>query len=264
MYNSNINKHIITNNTTHHSLGLQQERRTSSNHIANISSISNNNIRPCVQPTENGGNKITTNQFKLPYLSGVTDNIKHDAAGNHFNNINTNQSLKKATILDIQRKQSFFEDSLRRFAACDVKVQELLKILRADPVWPEIFRKLEVRVIKVKEKDKEIVLHPADEPKKKWSGKYHVYLTILNNNERLVVDPTVGGKNACAHVTESVFIGSNWQGTKDQDYIIETIAPADEFYDSRGVYSPDYSIDDYINYFFDPECYEKHKFYYNQ
>ena len=202
-------------------------------------------------------------QNKKFSASTVTGEKKYETTSDFLRKIAIDQPLKKMMISKIQHKQKFFEDALKRFPACDVKIQELLKILRKDQeLWQALDKNLEVRVIKVIDCDKEIVLHPAVEPKIKWSGKYHVYLTIICDDKRLVIDPTIGGGNSCAHVTENFFIKSNWKGTECRDYTLETIAPVDEFYDSCGEYTPEYTIDDFINYLFN-EGYERHKFFYN-
>lgn len=176
----------------------------------------------------------------------------------------SNQGESSVSIISrLQNKQKLFEDGVKRFSACDIKVQEALKLIRKDKeLWKEVYDKLEVRVIKVKEEGREIVLHPEDEPEERWTGKYHVYLTVQHENKRLLIDPYIGGKDSCAHVDERDFIKSNWKGEEGKEYVLETIAPVNENYNNDGDYTPMFSIQDYMDNLFDPDTFESHKFYY--
>lgn len=175
----------------------------------------------------------------------------------------TNQTADSLLIISkLQNKQKLFEDAVQRFPACDVKSSEFLKlILKDNSLWKEVNGKLEVRVIKTKEEGKEIILHPEDEPEERWSGKYHIYITIQHEDKRLVIDPYIGGKNSCAHVEERDFIKSNWKGDEGKEYVLETIAPVNESYDN-GDFTPMFSLKDYMYDLFDPDTFESHKFYY--
>ncbi|WP_024905594.1 hypothetical protein [Robbsia andropogonis] len=177
--------------------------------------------------------------------------------------LNGHKEENSAFIISrLRNKQKLFEDGVERFPTCDVKVQELLKLIRKDnEIWKDVQDKLEVRAIKQKEGGKEIVLHPEDESEERWSGAYHVYLTVQHEGKRLIIDPYIGGKDSCARVDERDFIKSHWKGEEGKEYVLETIAPISES-DKDGDYIPPYSVEDYMNYLFDPETYESHKFYY--
>lgn len=174
----------------------------------------------------------------------------------------TKRTQNSFEVSRLQNKQELFEKGVKRYQTCDVKIQELLKLIQKDDsLWKEIHDKMEVRVIKVKEEGHEIVLHPEDEFEERWSGKYHVYLTVQHEDKRLLIDPYIGGKNSCAHVDERDFIGSNWKGEEGKEYVLETIAPIDESYHNDD-YIPKFSLKDYMYDLFDPDTYESHKFYY--
>lgn len=163
----------------------------------------------------------------------------------------------------LQNKQKNFEDGVKRFLACDTKAQEVLRLIRKSPdLWAEIHEKLEVRVVKAVGEG-EIILHPKDEPEERWSGKYHVYITIQHEGKRLVIDPYIGGKDSCAHVDERDFIDSNWRGKEGKEYVLETIAPTQEEYHHSGNYTPSFSVEDYMHNLFDPDTYDSHKFFYD-
>lgn len=172
---------------------------------------------------------------------------------------NSNDVIKR-----LQDKQKIFETGSARFLACDAGAQEVLKLIKNDAdLWRNIQEKLEVRVIKATG-DGSIVLHPADDVQERWSGKYHIYITVRHEDRRLVIDPYVGGKNSCAHVDEQEFIRSNWKGVAmgPEGYTVETVAPTNEL-DQNGNYVPAFSIEDYMYDFFDPHTYESHKFFYD-
>jgi hypothetical protein len=165
-------------------------------------------------------------------------------------------------ISRLQNKQKIFENGVERFPACDTKAQEVLKLIRSDPgLWEKIQERLEVRVIK-KAGEEEIVLHPKDEPEERWSGKYHIYVTIQHEGKRLVIDPYIGGRNSCAHVDEREFIDSHWKGEEGKDYTLETIAPTAETYVDDD-YTPEFSVTDYMYNLFDPDTFEAHRFFYD-
>lgn len=179
------------------------------------------------------------------------------------NSKNTKSEQNSNIIIKLQHKQESFEDAVARFPICDVKIQELLKFMRSDKeLWRDVNDKLEIRAIKVKDEDEEIVLHPRNEKKERWSGKYHVYITINNEDKRILIDPYIGGEKSCAHTDEQDFIKSYWKGREGKDYILETIAPVKENYSDNGDYTPEFSISDYIDNLFDPDTFESHKFYY--
>lgn len=168
-----------------------------------------------------------------------------------------------STIRRLQHKQESFEEAVERFPTCDVMIQELLRFIRTDKeLWKEVEGKLEIRAIKVKDEDEEIVLHPVNERKERWSGKYHVYLTINNEGKRLVIDPYIRGEKSCAHIDEQDFMKLYWKGKEGKEYVLETIAPVNEAYSDDGDYTPEFSIHDYIDNLFDPDTFESHKFYY--
>lgn len=164
-------------------------------------------------------------------------------------------------ISRLQGKQKVFEAGVERFAACDTKTQEVLKLIRSDPgLWEKVHDRLEVRVIK-KAGEEEIVLHHRDEPEERWSGKYHVYLTVQADGKRLVIDPYIGGKHSCARIDERDFVESHWRGEEGKEYTLETIAPTAEKYDGDD-YTPEFSITDYMYNLFDPDTFEAHRFFY--
>ena len=177
-------------------------------------------------------------------------------------------SIRKKRDLDpiikiLQNKQVMFENEVERFPTCDVKIQELLKFIRKDKeLWQSIEDKLEIRVIKIEDEGKEIVFHDEKTSKEIWSGKYHMYLTVHHAGERFVIDPYIGGSNACAHTNEPSFINTHWRGKEGKDYILDTIAPVHESYNDD-VYTPAFSVQDYMDNFFDPYTYKSHMFYYD-
>lgn len=223
-----------------------------------------------------------------PYLTTYNINEKnpkeqetaHHLAGGIFENIRTPHNpvtggnvssnsqpskarLNSSTIRILQHKQELFEEVVQRFPTCDVKIQELLKFIRKDKeLWGKIEGNLEIRVIKVKHEDEEIVLHPRNERKIRWSGKYHVYLTINSEGKRLIIDPYIRGEKSCVHVDERDFMKLYWKGNEGKEYVLETIAPITEIYSENGNYTPEFSIHDYIDNFFDPDTFESHKFFY--
>lgn len=164
-------------------------------------------------------------------------------------------------IEKIQQMKALLDKECEQFPTCDVKAQTVLKVLRADRgLWDKIHDKLEVRLIKAAA-GQEIVLHPKDEATARWSGKYHVYVTVQHGDERLVIDPYVGGENGCARSGETEFINHHWQGKAGEDFQLETLSPTEEIIDGDD-YTPPFSLVDYINDHLDPDTYKAHQFFY--
>lgn len=223
---------------------------------------------PC-QTTDNINEKKTKEpEIARRFASGIIKNVRtpHSPVNNGkvpSNNQATKAGQNSSTIRRLQHKQESFEEAVERFPTCDVKIQELLRFIRTEKeLWKEVDGKLEIRAIRVKYEDEEIVLHPKNERKERWSGKYHVYLTINNEGKRLIIDPYIGGEKSCAHIDEQDFIKLYWKGKEGKEYLLETIAPVNEAYSDDGDYTPEFSIHDYIDNLFDPDTFESHKFYY--
>ena len=158
------------------------------------------------------------------------------------------------------------EQLVKKFDACDVKTQAVLKFIMCDhELWGEFAEKLEVRAIQIsgnKGDAKKIILHPAGEKNARWTGVYHVYATVQHEGKRLVIDPYVSGENSYARIEEREFLNSNWRGAEGGKFILETIVPApydEQSCDAEGL--PEYSLSDFINNFFDPDNVPKHSFY---
>lgn len=168
--------------------------------------------------------------------------------------------LAAAALSRLRNKQKSFEKAAEQFPTCDVKVGAVLRsIEKDDKLWREIYERLEVRAIKIKEKGGKIVLHPTGEPGARWAGSYHAYLTVQHGDKRLVIDPYIGGENSCAHVDEGDFIKANWVGTEHE---LETIAPVplDKEYQSNDDILM-FSVEDFMQTFYDPSTVASHKFY---
>ncbi|AXF76403.1 hypothetical protein LU604_08675 [Erwinia tracheiphila] len=243
--------------------GITKEIVSVNNSLAELTISSNN---PCLT-TYNINEKKPKESETAHHLAGeIIKNVRNShnpvTGGNvPLNSQNTKSEQKSNIIRRLQHKQESFEDAVERFPTCDVKIQELLKSIRSDKeLWKEVNDKLEIRVIKAK--DEEIVFHPENEKKERWSGKYHVYLTVNNEDKRFVIDPYIGGEKSCAHIDEQDFIKSYWKGKERKEYILETIAPVNENYGDNDNYTPEFSISDYIDNLFDPDTFESHKFYY--
>lgn len=166
-------------------------------------------------------------------------------------------------INKLRSNREVIEKLVKKFPTCDVKAQAVLKFIRGNKeLWQEFHEKLEVRSIRVKEEGKKIVLHPQDEPKERWRGVYHVYVTVRHEDKRLVIDPYIAGENSCAHMDEHDFLKWKWQGKEGKEYVLETVVPAplhEDYRDEEGL--PNHSIEDFIDNFFDPDTVPLHKFY---
>lgn len=168
-------------------------------------------------------------------------------------------------INKLQGKQEEIEMFVKKFAACDVKTQSVLRFIQNDQeLWNEFAGKLEVRAIRITgngEDGQKIVLHPRDEDRERWRGVYHVYATVQHKGKRLVIDTYIAGKDSCASVEERDFIKSKWKGKEGEEFLLETIVPApyhEQFRDADGL--PNYTINDFIDGFFDAENVPRHSF----
>jgi hypothetical protein len=183
--------------------------------------------------------------------------------GGHYSDLQLQAELKKM--------KKTFEKEAESELACDTKSQRVLKVMQRNKLlWNDIQDKVEVRVIKVRDGavNKEIVLHPKDEDAARWSGSYHVYITVNINDRRMVVDPYVGGPDSCASVSEDDFIKHHWLGVEGEDYEVRNLAPYTETYKGGDPDDLDdlvtYSVEDFRDSHetYDPSYYPSHEFYY--
>ncbi|MDR6352474.1 dermonecrotic toxin domain-containing protein [Pantoea sp. SORGH_AS_0659] len=173
-------------------------------------------------------------------------------------------------IKRLMGKKVLFENRTSKFDVCDAKTQEVLRTIKEDgELWGSIKDKLVVRVIKVKERNsgKEIILHPKGEEEARWQGDYHVYLTVNINNERLIIDPYIGGKDSCASMNEEKFIKNHWLGENGEDFEIRDLAPAKENVvdeDAGEVDIRELTLEDfmYSKTVFDSDYFPSHAFYF--
>ncbi|AMG29645.1 hypothetical protein AL542_04045 [Grimontia hollisae] len=171
------------------------------------------------------------------------------------------ESVCDTTISKIKSMKEEIESAVSKHTICDAKAQEILRTIRKNNIlWSECKDKLKVRVIK--SLDGCLSLHPKDEDEERWSGKYHVYITIENEGEELAIDPYIGGDDSCASLSEKKWIEHNWRGEEGKDYILETIAPKEEFYDNKDNYEPAFRLEDFMYNSFDPDTYASHAYYY--
>lgn len=175
--------------------------------------------------------------------------------------ITNNSETYFEKIKRLQTKQKSVEKATMLSTACDVKAQTVLREIRKDSdLWGAFDNALEVRVIK--EKRSPLILHPKDEYKERWSGKYHVYVTLQHDEKKLVLDPYIGGNKSFAHIDEQEFIKFNWKGEEGKEYTLETVAPVPEIYEG-GDYTPEFTLQDYMDDLFDRDTYKSHGFYYD-
>ncbi|MHC2598950.1 hypothetical protein ACVLVH_004633 [Kluyvera sp. 1366] len=175
----------------------------------------------------------------------------------------------------LQNMKSDFKKAADKVDACDTKAQEVLKVMQKDKaLWDSLKDKVEVRVIKLKDDappNSKIVLHPQGEDEPRWLGHYHVYITVMLDNERMVIDPYIGGPLSCANIPEEEFIKLHWSEDtlKAKEYEIKNLAPYTETYKGG---NPDdkqdevtYDLDEFMNNpaIYELDYYPSHEFYYS-
>ncbi|EPP4907903.1 hypothetical protein [Escherichia albertii] len=165
-------------------------------------------------------------------------------------------------IKNLMEMKCQIEEAARKYSFCDAKIQEVISVIKRNNVlWMACKDKLEVRVIK--SLNGNLSLYPIDEENERWSGQYHVYLTIKDDSgKRLVIDPYIGGPASCAITSEEIWIDYHWKGDKERDFTLETIAPQSERYNSQGDYEPPFELEDFMYNSFLPEIYESHVYYF--
>lgn len=172
----------------------------------------------------------------------------------------------KLSDLEIKNRLHKLEDIIdneaARANACDTKTQRVLRVLEKDKeLWNSLEGRMEVRMIKAKsdDLDDEIILHPAGESIR-WQGRYHVYLVVNIGGKKMVIDPYIGGPDACAKVSEEVFNKQHWKGKPGVDYDVITFAPSREEIVGEDGYYQMYEIRDFMNSetIFEPETYQSH------